>query len=341
MQHKTNFRLRKRRAISTVIGAFLFIILLLAALGVFVSWMQVQSELLEVQLEISKKGFDKLREDFSISANYDSTNNNRLYVNVTNTGSIHAEIIDLLIVNKSLATRDAKRYDIGFNDAFVPISSTIDVLKNQALYMTDGTYNIKIVSVLGTIKTSSLTVGAAGGTGSGDDPETLEEILKPDFFAKPAVFMAFPNPFGEPDGNTELGWFSIIVVNPTNQTLTVTSASIYSAGEEGGGGNFFDSSKALNEMNPTSGWTVTGKQVFWRDLDNPITILKYNAYNFTVAASPKLMKKCWLRVPCLQLSILILVNFKTLNIQLVHLKNHCQLPMCINLLAVLIRLYTT
>jgi len=282
MQHKAHFRLGKRRAISTVVGAFLFIILLMAALGVFVSWMQFQSDFLEVQLEISEKGFDKLREDFSISVNYDSTNSNRLYVNVTNAGSIHTEIVDLLIVNKSLTTQDVTRYDISYRDAFVPLSSTIDVLKNQALYMTDGTYDIKVVSVLGTTKTSSLTV-----TSGSVDPETLGEILKPDFFAKPAVFMAFPNPFGETStSNTDQGYFSMIVVNPTNQTMTVTSVSFYAIGEEGGGGKFFKEPQTLTEINPTSGWGVTQKQVWWSNLDNPITIQKYNAYNFTVGASP-------------------------------------------------------
>ena len=164
MQHKAHFRLKKKRAISTVVGTLIFLVLMLAALGIFVTWMQLQSNLLETQLEISKKSIGKLQEQFSISLSYDTSNNNRLSVNVTNDGSTYAEIIDMLIINKSLITKDATRYDISHSDAFVPSSSTIDVLNNQPLYMDIGTYDIKIVSALGTMKTSELTVTPGGGS---------------------------------------------------------------------------------------------------------------------------------------------------------------------------------
>jgi len=164
MSLKANFRLGKKRSISTIVGTFIFIALMLSAFGAFVVMMQLQSDLLDTQLEISKKEIDKLREEFSISPNYDSNNSNRLYVNVTNVGSIHAEIVDLLIVNKSLTTKDATLYAISYNDAFVPLSSTIDILKNQPLYMATGTYDIKVVSALGTVKTSELTVTSGGGS---------------------------------------------------------------------------------------------------------------------------------------------------------------------------------
>jgi len=268
---------------------------MLSAFGAFVVMMQLQSNLLDTQLEISKKEIAKLREQFSISPNYDSNNSNRLYVNVTNVGSIHAEIVDLLIINKSLTTRDATRYAISYNDAFVPLSSTIDILKNQPLYMADGTYDIKVVSALGTVKTSELTVVVGGG---GDDPGTIEEIVLPaETFAKPAVFMSFPNPFGESEDSKDEGYFSMAVINPTNQTMNVTSVAFYAIGEEGGGGQFFSSSEPLEELSPTSGWGVTQKQVWWQDLDNPITIQKYNAYNFTVGVSSKTGQSLMQAVP--------------------------------------------
>ena len=285
MSLKANFRLRKKRSISTIVGTFIFIALMLSAFGAFVVMMQLQSDLLDTQLEISKKEIDKLREEFSISPNYDSNNSNRLYVNVTNVGSIHAEIADLLIVNKSLTTKDATRYAISYNDAFVPLSSTIDILKNQPLYMATGTYDIKVVSALGTVKTSELTVVVGG---SSPDPRTLEEIIvQTEPFAKPGVFMSFPNPFGESEDTKDEGYWSLVVINPTNQTMNVTSVAFYSLGDEGAGGQFFNTSEPLEELSPTSGWAVTEKQVFWQDLDNPITILKYNAYNFTVGVSSK------------------------------------------------------
>ena len=164
--------------------------------------------------------------------------------------------------------------------------------------MTDGTYDIKVVSALGTMKTSSLTVGAGVGGGGGDDPTTLAEIVLPaETFAKPAVFMSFPNPFGESEDTKDEGYWSMVVLNPTNQTMNVTSAAFYAIGEEGGGGQFFNDSEPLEELSPTSGWGITMKQLWWQDLDNPITILKYSAYNFTVGVSPKTGQSLMQAVP--------------------------------------------
>ena len=145
------------------------------------------------------------------------------------------------------------------------------------------------------MKTSELTVVVGGG---GDDPETLAEIIvQTEPFAKPGVFMSFPNPFGETGTAADQGYFSLVVVNPTNQTMNVTSVAFYAVGEEGGGGKFFKDTQPLTEINPTSGWGVTVKQVFWQDLDNPITIQKYDAYNFIVGASPDVGQSLMQAVP--------------------------------------------
>ncbi len=376
---------QKRRAVSTVVGAFIFVVLLLAALGVFVSWMQLQSNLLETQLEISKKGVDKLREEFSISASYDNSNNNRLYVNVTNDGSTHAEIVDLFIVNKSLTTQDVKRYDISHSDAFVPLSSTIDILKNQPLYMNTGTYDVKVVSALGTMKTSEMTVTTGGGSSDitvsvftvppdiasgknvtlamhvynrgtvtlnnvqpNGDPTVLPsdsvsdfalntpssigqlnpdedvlftwdykilgtsggivnftasatsntvtsatdtaevEISAPfvnerapeDVFAKPEIFVAFPNPFGDADNN-DFGYLAVILVNPTNSTMTVNQVSLQIISKEN---DEIIKNNQETAVKPTSGWASQKNVVYWSDINNPVTIPKYSAEEFIVKA---------------------------------------------------------
>jgi len=148
-------------AISTIIGSFFFIVIMVGAFGAFILMMQTNSEFLNTQLGTSQNEIEKIQGQFTIAAAYDSEIGNRLCVSVKNAGSTPLEITDLFIVNK---TNNAVRlFDIDFRDAFVPVSSLHNILDNQPITLTaevpGGTiYDIKVVSTSGIVKTTELKV---------------------------------------------------------------------------------------------------------------------------------------------------------------------------------------
>jgi len=151
---------KKRKAISTVIGAFFFIVIMAGAFTAFILMMETNSKFLNIQLGASQNELQKIQEKFVISACTDSDNGNRLKVFVENTGTVPVEIADLFVINKTMSTKAVKQFDINFNDAFVPGGQKKNILQTQTLTMvsTPNTYDLKVVSSLGNSEIISLPV---------------------------------------------------------------------------------------------------------------------------------------------------------------------------------------
>ena len=66
----------------------------------------------------------------------------------------------------------ATRYEINYDDSFVTGGSPTQILTSQPLYMIPDTYDIKVVSSLGTIETAELVVGPGGSSSN-----SLQSIL--------------------------------------------------------------------------------------------------------------------------------------------------------------------
>ncbi|KAF6244992.1 hypothetical protein [Nitrosopumilus sp. b2] len=149
--------LGNRRGISTIVGAFFFVVIMIGAFAAIFAAFQLQENLIITQLDLTERNMKNLDENFIIAPAFDSSNGNRLCISVKNTGTNPVEIADIWIINKT-DPFPAKRFEVDFKDAFIPISSDSDVVGSKVLNLIDGTYDIKVVSKSGTIRTTELDV---------------------------------------------------------------------------------------------------------------------------------------------------------------------------------------
>ena len=151
------FNFKNRKAVSTIIGTFFFVIIMAGAFTAFILMMQTNSNFLNTQLGATQNEIEKIQGQFTIASAYDSGIGNRLCISVKNSGSTPLEIADLFIVNKT--NNVVRQFDIDFRDAFVPASSIRQILTNQPITLTSGiTYDIKVVSTSGITQTTELKV---------------------------------------------------------------------------------------------------------------------------------------------------------------------------------------
>jgi len=148
----------KRRGISTIVGGLIFLVLLTSGFSTFYIAMDVQRDTINTQKIISDSIMEKTKEKFSISVSTDQDNNNKLGIQVKNLGTNPVELADIWIVNKS-GSFPANKFEVDYNDAFVPAGYGTNILESKSLFMTTDEYDIKVVSTLGSIEKSELSVG--------------------------------------------------------------------------------------------------------------------------------------------------------------------------------------
>ena len=150
-----------RRGISTIVGGIIFLVLLTSGFSTFYIALDVQKDTINTQREISKDIVEKTLEQFVISAGTNPVDN-KLGIQIKNQGPNPVEISNIWIINKSSAEvppNSAKSYNIQYEDAFIPPGFGSAVLENTPLYLVPNDYTIKVVSSLGSIKRTDLTVG--------------------------------------------------------------------------------------------------------------------------------------------------------------------------------------
>ncbi len=147
-----------RRGISTVIGSVFFLVLMTAGLSISYLIIETQSDMIQAQQIIADSEIKKIQEKFYTSASTDASN--QLAVYVENEGSNPLEIDTLWIINKTDPTQAAQKYELNYTDSILAPGYGGDILQNNPLFMSPGTYDVKVVSSLGTIKTAGqLDVG--------------------------------------------------------------------------------------------------------------------------------------------------------------------------------------
>ena len=124
--------------------------------------LDAQTDIVSTQRIVSEIEIKKQQERFGIAVSTDS--NNLLNISVNNLGQNPVGISSFWIINKTLPSAPATRYEINYEDSFVTGSSSTQILLSQPLYMTPDTYDIKVVSSLGTIETTELEVGLGGSS---------------------------------------------------------------------------------------------------------------------------------------------------------------------------------
>ncbi len=160
---RSALRPQNRRGLSSVVGALFFTILMIAGFSVLSLALDAQTDIVTTQRIVSDIELKKQQEQFGVLASTDG--NNILTVGINNQGQNPVEISSIWIVNKTLSDQPATRYAVTYDDAFVPTGLVIDVLFHQALAMTPDTYDIKVISALGSIETIEFNSGAGSSNG--------------------------------------------------------------------------------------------------------------------------------------------------------------------------------
>ena len=151
--------LHQRRGISTIVGGAIFLILFASAFSTFFIAMDAQRDTINTQRTISDSIMEKSKEKFAIAVSTDDSNNNRLAIQVKNLGTNPVEVGNIWIINNS-GNFPAKKYLIDYKDSIIPSGYGSDILDSTPLFMYADDYDIKVVSTLGTIEKSELTIGA-------------------------------------------------------------------------------------------------------------------------------------------------------------------------------------
>jgi len=149
--------------LSSVVGALFFTVLMIAGFSVLSLALDAQTDIVTTQRIVSDIEIKKQQEQFGILASTDG--NDILNISINNQGQNPVEISSIWITNKTLPDQPAARYTINYDDAFVPSGFTSDVLSTQSLEMIPDTYDIKVISTFGTIKTIEFALGSVGSSG--------------------------------------------------------------------------------------------------------------------------------------------------------------------------------
>jgi len=155
--------LNQKKGISSIVGGIFFLVLMTSGFTVYYVALDSQSQMLNTQQLIADQEVAKIKEKFLVAASSSGVNN-VLSVQVINTGNNLVEIADIWIINKTLASQPATKYnDLNFRDVSIPIGYGGNILENHTpLNLISDIYDIKVVSSLGTIKTVEYDV--AGGS---------------------------------------------------------------------------------------------------------------------------------------------------------------------------------
>jgi len=159
---KSSFMPQNRRGLSSVVGALFFTVLMIAGFTVLSLALDAQTDIVTTQRIISDVEIKKQQEDYKILPSTDASNS--LSISVNNRGQNPVEISSIWITNKTLSDQPVKRYDVSYDNAFIPSGLASNIISSQDLKLISDTYDIKVISRLGSIETAEFTVGSGSGS---------------------------------------------------------------------------------------------------------------------------------------------------------------------------------
>ena len=154
---------KTRRGLSSVVGALFFTVLMIAGFSVLSLALDAQTDIVTTQRIVSDIEIKKQQEEFGVLISTDA--NDILDVSIHNQGQNPVEITSVWITNKTLPDQPITRYDINYDDAFVPTGFVSNVVSTQTLSITPDKYDIKVISSYGSIKTVELDTNGGGSNG--------------------------------------------------------------------------------------------------------------------------------------------------------------------------------
>jgi len=167
------------------VGALFFTVLMIAGFSVLSLALDAQTDIVTTQRIVSDIEIKKQQEQFGVLASTDGSN--ILNVGINNLGQNPVEISSIWITNKTLSDQPVTRYNVNYDDAFIPSGFTNNVLSTQSLEMIPDAYDIKVISSFGTIKIIELVVGP-GSTSTGLRAELI--TIPPDVIIDHTVTVA-------------------------------------------------------------------------------------------------------------------------------------------------------
>lgn len=147
-----------KKGVSTIIGGFIFLVIMVSAFTAFIIAFQIMTDLMESQVKISNESIAKAREDFTVISSSKPSEGNKLYVQVENIGNTLIQISDVWVINKTASPYPATKYEIAYQDSFIAPGSKKNILSNTPVTLQNNFYDIKVVSSMGTVVTKELQV---------------------------------------------------------------------------------------------------------------------------------------------------------------------------------------
>ncbi|MEX2193622.1 MAG: hypothetical protein WD717_09640 [Nitrosarchaeum sp.] len=152
-----------RRGISSVVGALIFTVLMIASFSAMSLALDSQTDIVNTQRVVAAVELQAQQEKFNIQV---STNvNNILNVTIDNIGQNPVQISHLFITNKTMASQPVHDFFITSDDAYISPGHQSNVVSTQTLYITPDIYDIKVISSLGTVKIAELNMISGSSDG--------------------------------------------------------------------------------------------------------------------------------------------------------------------------------
>jgi len=214
---KLYFSPTKRRGLSSIVGALLFVVLMVSAFAVLNVALTSQSDIASTGRDVASNDLKKLQEDFTIKVYTDPpvSGQAELFIDVNNLGQNPVEISTVVIAEITDIANDypSTVYDISADMSFIAprdedgILSSNQILLDIAAPSEVEFYTIKVISTLGTIKTYTLVCDefGCGDTGTPAGAGSLSESL----------FLDGPNGV-----NTKTSTVIMFVTNTSEETVT-------------------------------------------------------------------------------------------------------------------------
>jgi len=197
------FNPKKRRGLSSVVGALLFVVLMVATFSVLGIALNTQTDIVSTARDVSSIDLKKQQEEFS--ANIFANATDFLFVDVHNRGQNPVEIFTVVVTNST----QTEIYEISSATSFVAPGFTENVVSTPSIKLTRPTsgfefYNFKVISSLGTIKTGSIICSTSSC-----------EVQSGEGSLRATLFLDGPNAI-----NTKNTTAVMFITNTSDETLT-------------------------------------------------------------------------------------------------------------------------
>jgi len=157
----------KRRGLSSIVGALLFVVLMVSAFAVIGVALDSQTDIASTGRDVAAKDLEKQQESFVFNSVQQGPNPaDYLEIELTNTGQNTAEMFTVIMTNKSDIGEPTRTFEIPSVTSFLPVGdttptnvvSTLDLKMDIPPLVTDPPedYEFKVISSLGTVKTISI-----------------------------------------------------------------------------------------------------------------------------------------------------------------------------------------